>query len=110
MSDKETKFDEAFKTFLEGCNKIRNDHAERMGYDFVERDSLAVAKGGRKYLKIVEMKAGEISRVHCFVNATDGDVLKAAGFNAPAKHARGNIFDETNGLSKMGEYGPAYLR
>jgi hypothetical protein len=40
----------------------------------------------------------------------NGDVLKAASWRAPAKHARGNIFDEYDGLRNMNEYGPAYLR
>jgi hypothetical protein len=37
-------------------------------------------------------------------------VLKPAGWKTPAKHARGNIFDDRNGLKHMGMYGPAYLR
>jgi hypothetical protein len=46
---------------------------------------------------------------HCFVEIATGDVLKAAGWKAPAKHARGNIYDESNGLKWMGPFGPAYL-
>jgi hypothetical protein len=46
---------------------------------------------------------------HCFVDIATGDVLKAASWKAPAKHARGNIFDESNGLKWMGPFGPAYL-
>jgi hypothetical protein len=45
-----------------------------------------------------------------FVDKTTGDVLKAASWKKPAKHARGNIFDEWNGLKSVGPYGPAYLR
>jgi hypothetical protein len=39
---------------------------------------------------------------------TNGDVLKPASWKAPAKGARGNIFDEHNGLNRMTEYGPEY--
>ena len=36
-----------------------------------------------------------------------GDLLKAASWNAPAKHARGNIID---GTAKYDKYGPVYMR
>ena len=45
-----------------------------------------------------------------FIDRSTGDVLKPATYKAPAKHARGNIFDPQNGMSSMGPYGPAYLR
>ena len=35
-----------------------------------------------------------------------GDLLKAATWKAPAKHARGNIID---GTARYGVYGPEYL-
>lgn len=47
---------------------------------------------------------------HTFVDTTNGDVLKPASWKTPAKHARGNILDEHNGLRYMSSYGPAYLR
>ena len=37
-------------------------------------------------------------------------VLLPASWKAPAKHARGNIFDDDNGLRTMGPYGPGYIR
>lgn len=36
-----------------------------------------------------------------------GDLLKAAGYNSPAKHARGNIFE---GTERYSLYGPVYLK
>jgi len=36
-----------------------------------------------------------------------GDLLKAATWKAPAKHARGNIID---GTARYGEYGPSYIK
>ena len=70
-------------------------------------------KPGRKFIKVVEG-----SRVWGFVAKVDGthkglpmlkgDILKAAGWSAPAKHSRGSIFD-----SEMHESfswtGPNYL-
>jgi hypothetical protein len=48
--------------------------------------------------------------VYAFIDATNGDVLKAASYKTPAKQSRGNIFDEHNGLKAMGPHGTAYLR
>lgn len=67
---------------------------------------------GRKYAKIIHDNS-----VWGFVAMQDvntknknfkkGDLLKAAGWNSPAKHARGNIFE---GTARYGPYGPQYLK
>lgn len=75
---------------------------------------------GSKFIRIVkrEPHGGSAS---AFVALADGqtkalgtykagDIFKPAGYKGPAKHARGNIFDESNGMKWMSEYGPAYLR
>lgn len=67
---------------------------------------------GRRYARIVKSldgKGGQRS-VHCFVDLTNGDVLKAASWKTPAKHARGNIFAPDGGSSAVGAYGANYLR
>ena len=47
---------------------------------------------GRKYAKITSRDSGGSSGgVWGFVNMENGDLLKAASWSAPAKHARGNI-------------------
>jgi hypothetical protein len=96
-----TNFDDAFKSFFAGCEKINNDNCDRQGFS---RDGFRFETGTR-YVKVIRDTS-----VHCFVDTKNGDVLKAASWKAPAKHARGNIFDSKNGLGSMGEYGPAYLR
>lgn len=59
---------------------------------------------GKKYARITESKRGG---VFCFVDLANGDILKAAGFNAPAKNgSRGNI---ANGAAEVTPYGAAYL-
>lgn len=67
---------------------------------------------GKKYLKIVTA-SGSSRSVHSFIVTADegkfkaGDILKAAGWNAPAKNqARGNIF----GQYQIRWTGPNYLR
>ena len=59
---------------------------------------------GRKYLKIV-VDNGTQKSVHCFVEAGTGNILKAASWKAPAKHARGNIWDDDGGRGSMSDHG-----
>jgi hypothetical protein len=47
--------------------------------------------------------------VHSFVDKSNGDVLKAASWKAPAKHARGNIYAADFGKSAISAYGANYL-
>ena len=55
-------------------------------------------KPGRKFIKIIRVNSvwGFVAKsdgMHKGVPMKMGDVLKAAGWSAPAKHTRGNIFD-----------------
>ena len=62
------------------------------------RDKLDLSlKPGRKFIKVVEGNRvwGFIAKVdgtHKGLPMLKGDILKAAGWRAPAKHSRGNIF------------------
>ena len=96
-------FDKNFEIFFEGCKKINFDYMDRE-FPSLQKEDFSYRKG-RRYIKVI--RGGS---VHCFVDRTNGDVLKAASWSTPAKHARGNIFDAYNGLEHMNEYGPAYLR
>lgn len=66
---------------------------------------------GRRYARIVAQDEGQpYSRTcFCFVDMTNGDVLKSESWKKPAKHARGNIFNE-NPVKGVGAYGAAYIR
>ena len=50
---------------------------------------------GRKYYKLVH-RSGKSRSVHCFINKTNGDVLKSASWNAPAKGVRYNLLDDNS--------------
>ncbi len=72
-------------------------------------------KKGRRYIKINRVaQSGSGHSVFMFIDAkqgeTFGDILKAASWKAPAKHARGNVFDGKCGVDSVGVFGPAYLR
>lgn len=69
---------------------------------------------GRRYIRIdridLDHNQTPSRSIHVFIDKKTGDILKAAGYKAPAKHARGNIFDASNGMSEMTPYGANYLR
>ncbi|MEH2517395.1 hypothetical protein V1279_002968 [Bradyrhizobium sp. AZCC 1610] len=99
----ERDFDQAIETFFEGVKRISDDYMNA-NYPSLSKPVFELQKLQKRY-RIVRDQAA-----FCFVDKATGDVLKSASWAAPAKHARGNIFDAHNGLAKMGPYGPAYLR
>jgi len=95
-------FETALSSFIAGCQKLVDD----ANLAFPTKIEIG---GGRKYIRLVRKDKGQTS-AYCFVDTTNGNVLKPAGWKAPAKHARGNIFAADNGLTNMSWTGPAYLR
>lgn len=65
-------------------------------------DTFQIDPAGRKYVRIVSIgshgggPSGLINGVHCFVDATTGDVYKAAGWTGPAKGARYNLASDAD--------------
>lgn len=94
------------KSFIEGAQSIITDYFEK-NFPILDVPTLE-HNNGRRYYRVERIDNQR--SVHAFIDRTNGDVLKAASWKAPAKHARGNIFDENNGLSSMGPHGPAYLK
>ena len=101
MSDFETKLNE----FVNGCQALVNaQYADSpLGTPVLSQSK------GRRYVRIVR-DDGVQKSVYCFVDKTNGNVLKAAGWSAPAKGARGNVYKDDNGLSRMSPYGAGYNR
>jgi hypothetical protein len=86
--------------------KARSEINDRMYEEFVE--GIRVEEG-RKYIRIVTQNSvwGFIQKEDCAKGFRKGDILKAAGWNAPTKNkARGNIVD---GGYKIQWTGPYYL-
>lgn len=46
---------------------------------------------GKRYARLVTTFAGNVRSAFGFIDMTNGNILKAAGWKTPAKHARGNI-------------------
>jgi hypothetical protein len=108
-----TKFDSWFAA----CQKKRKDHYgfEYPGLVQTTRYELE-AQDRARYIRIAAVEysrsTGEriTSSAWAFIDKSNGDVLKADSATRPAKGARGNIFDEHNGMLRIGVYGPAYNR
>jgi hypothetical protein len=92
-----------FKTrlamFVLALQTLHNDHYAQ-NYPILTAPRIEVMPG-RKYVRIVvqQMKDDgtkqEYGRsVYCFVDVATGDIYKAAGWAAPAKHARGSIWND----------------
>ena len=74
--------------------------------------SLLEMSDGRRYIRIDTINDGGRGQrsVWAFIDKKTGDILKPAGYKAPAKHARGNLFDSNSGLGSLTPHGPAYLK
>lgn len=69
-----------------------------------------VIEGGKKYARLVAFNPSTKGRsAFGFVDLTNGDILKAAGWSAPAKGVRGNIFD-SDFIKAFTPYGVIYKR
>jgi len=103
-----TSFDAALANFVSLAQALIKASHERRGFTF-PYDVLSVMPG-KRYIRIVSNRQPSGGRsVYCFVDRTNGDVLKAASWKAPAKHARGNIY-ASDPVAGCTEYGGAYLR
>jgi hypothetical protein len=101
------KFYEALKIFVSKLQDLSDEHF-RTKYPTLE-PKVFTTMVGAKYVRIVGSYSGSKS-VHCFVDSTNGDVLMSAGWKAPAKHARGNIYSATNGMEGVNVHGANYLK
>ena len=106
-----TSFDSALTNLLENIQADYDNWCDGTKYGSME-DAKLSTKVGRKFIKIVRDNSvwGFVSRVdgtHKGLPLKVGDVLKAAGWRAPAKHTRGNIFDDNQDYFQW--TGPNYL-
>ena len=98
-----------FDLWLEKVNEERKAYWESR-FTHKEYEPLKVDKG-RKYIRLWDGTScwGFVSMwdgVNKGTPVKKGDLLKPAGWQGPAKHSRGNIFD---GTDTWEYYGPNYL-
>ena len=95
--------------FINKLNIQRKDYYVKA--DMVSQWKELTVEIGNKFIRLWDGTGcwGFISRVDGDLKGSPikkGDLLKAATWKAPAKHARGNIID---GTARYGIYGPEYL-
>ena len=105
-------FDKAMDRLVDNIHKDYQGWSSRIEYSSgVERVNITI-KPGRKFIKIIRDNSvwGFVAKsdgMHKGVPMRAGDVLKAASWNAAAKHTRGNIFDDNQDYFAW--TGPNYL-
>jgi hypothetical protein len=95
--------------FIEKLDNKRKEYYEKS--NMPNQWKPVIVEVGNKFLRLWQGTScwGFISRVDGDLKGSPikkGDLLKAASWKAPAKHARGNIID---GTARYGVYGPEYL-
>lgn len=99
------EWQEAFALFLERLKELV-DGEYKAHYPNLTAPTWE-AEYGLKNVRVVRVSNQRM--VHCFVDMTNGDVLKAEGWKKPAPTPRGNIFSDMNGMEGVNAYGAEYL-
>ena len=104
------EFNEAMDNLLV---KIQEDYDKWGSRSGIDKKLDLKLKPGRKFIKVVEDNrvwgfVAKIDGTHKGLQMKQGDILKAAGWSAPAKHSRGSIFDKEMHKS-FSWTGPNYL-
>lgn len=84
---------ERLSQFINNLTAMYAKHYADKGYTF-EASPTFTAQKGSKNIKIVENRANGGGSVYCFIENDTGNILKAAGWKAPAKGARGSIWND----------------
>ena len=107
------KFESALEGFRAAVDETVRAHFASNGYTFATPGTI-VKRGGKRYAKLasIETRGDEtVERgVHSFVEIATGLIFKPASYKAPAKHARGSIY-ENNGRDSLTDMGSIrYMR
>lgn len=92
------KFADALAAYVAQLNqRIREEYAAN--YENLVPPTANYELGNpsaKRYIRVILDRA-----VHSFVSIETGDVFKPASWKAPAKHARGNIYSDQNGMEAI---------
>ena len=125
----EADFTTKLERFIAGVNKtmadaqlcrptvirLRSGRGKTLALDVIEFDDAEMTSDGTAR-SVFCFIAAEDNTTKALGTVTKGDVLRAAGYKRPAKHARGNIYDRAGGLGgrstnhPIAWTGPEYLR
>ena len=88
----------ALRTCMDNQERVPSEYMQERIRE-IEQDNGGMKffiEKGRKYYKVCMLWKGtqEDVSVHCFVDRSNGDVYKAAGWKKPAKHVRFRMSDD----------------
>lgn len=115
---------ERIDALVNKADELSADYYKRSNFTFAPPPKHRADYTSDKWARIVVMEERngvvQVTSVYCFVCLKDGftkalgavkagDIHKAATFKAPAKHARGSVFQDNLGNS-LTEHGAVYLK
>ena len=107
MAYTDSEFSKALQNFVDAAQAKVDAYYSQ--YTYPNAGAKLRVKPGTRYIRIVKIENGhDNGSAFCFVDSTNGDVLKAAGWKTPAKGMRSNIFSEDFGASGVTPYGAVY--
>jgi hypothetical protein len=119
------KNDPHFLSFVAAIAALREAYRVQNQYTYCSAFGAIAGEEGQRFIKVYSTETDKEGKtrqsIYCFIALEDfsskalgtvkkGDVMKPASWKAPAKHARGNVFNPDNGLTTCNSYGPGYLR
>lgn len=109
MEKTQEQFDQAIAKLFDIIKEKIVKRYREMHIDNLPIPTLSV-EPGKRYIRVVESQGSTSKSVFCFIDKTNGDILKAASWKAPARHKRGNVFDKDNGAAAVTAYGAVCFR
>lgn len=121
--EQQSQLAERVEIYRQGVQKLHDAYWKEQGFTH-NPGSVAIVEDATRFIRIKLAELAWLDRddhtkghiqtareqIHTFIDKTTGDILKPATYKAPAKHPRGNLFDDHNGLKYVNHYGPNYLR
>lgn len=114
IPDIQTKIDD----WLKLCQELVDNQINQTTKSY--RVTLRKDGNPRKYQRIVSeylpnpnsnYRGSKSTHAWAFINLDTGDVLLPKSWDSPAKHPRGNLYDQQNGMSMITSWtGPQYLQ
>lgn len=107
MDNNTPSYETALNTFVAAAQGIIDTHMQKH-FPSLPRPVLT-CEHGRRYTRVVKSDGESSRHVYCFVDRTNGDILKSESWKKPAKHARGNIYTTKDMSEAVGQYGAHYM-
>ena len=101
--------EKAVNKYVSGVQDKMNAYWKNAGFTFSAPPTITW-EFAPKYIRIWRVEQNGKS-IHTFIDATTGNILKAASWKAPVKNnPRGNVFDADFGMAGVTQHGAVYLR